>query len=99
MQITIADIDQLNPPEDAADLMRQAEAKGHTLWASWDSSQSGRRLFGLRIGGPGWDIVATWTVPQESAPDLSSLPLWQDAVGEWENANLAEVRERIDSRK
>lgn len=95
MQITIADIDQLNPPADAADLMRQADAKGHTLWASWDSSQSGRRLFGLRIGGPGWDIVATWTVPQESAPYLSSLLLWQDAVGEWEHASLDEARKRI----
>ena len=95
MQIAAADIDQLNPPTDAADLMRYASSKGHALWAGWETLRSGRRLFSLRVDGPGWDIAATWSAPRESAPYLASLLVWEDAVGKWEYASLTEARDRI----
>lgn len=97
MQIKVSEIDDLNPPADAAEFMRQAGGEGHTLWAGWDSTRGGARLFGLRIDGPGWDIVATWSAPREGDPYLSSLLIHQAATGKWDYASITEAREYISA--
>jgi hypothetical protein len=93
VQITAADIDRLNPPTEAADLIRLAAEHGHEMWHTRGPIGTASQL---RISGLGWDLQANWASRDDAPLTLRSMLLWQDATGEWTTLpGLDEARDWI----